>query len=218
MMLKFSSERQLARTSMALIAGLVACAGGFYFLQNQLGVIGGEIALPKLMWLAYALLFWLGLPVLVMGDSRTPPLVRSAFASLFALMAARVAAEGVMLYITNSWSPLYGIAHDLACMAALWFFLVRAWLAGEPRSSPVARTVFLHGIVTSMLFFPEIWFALYMHTNFHTKGAQAIYFVPDSEQHRTALRITSAVVLALTVYLPLFLGSWLHDPARRHRP
>ena len=216
-MLKFTSERQLARTSIAMIAGLVACAGGFYFLQNQLGVIGGEIALPKLMWLGYALLFWLGLPLLIVGDRRSPPIIARAFAWLLALMGARVVIEGVMLYITKNWSPLYGIGHDLICLAALSFFLVRAWLAGEPRSSRVARTLFLHGIVTSVLFFPEMWFALYMHSNFHTQGAQAIYFVPDSEQHRTALRVTSAVVVALTVYLPLFLGSWLHDPARRHR-
>lgn len=216
-MLKFTSERQLARTSIAMIAGLVACAGGFYFLQNQLGVIGGEIALPKLMWLGYALLFWLGLPLLIVGDRRSPPIIARTFAWLLALMVARVVIEGVMLYITKNWSPLYGIGHDLICLAAMAFFLVRAWLAGEARSGPVARTLFLHGIVTSVLFFPEMWFALYMHSNFHTQGAQAIYFVPDSEQHRTALRVTSAVVVALTVYLPLFLGSWLHDPARRHR-
>lgn len=216
-MLKFTSERQLARTSIAMVAGLVAGAGAFYFLQNRLGVIGGEIALPKLMWLGYALLFWLGLPLLVVCDVRSPPLLARAFAWLLALMAARAVIEGVMLYITKNWSPLYGIAHDLICMAAMAVFLARAWLAGEPRTIPVARTLFLHGIVTSVLFFPEMWFAMYMHTNFNTQGAQAIYFVPDSEQHKTALRVTSAVVLALTVYLPLFLGSWLHDPARRHR-
>lgn len=217
-MLKFTSDRQLARTAFAIIACLAASGYVFRLLQNRFGVIGGVIALPKLVWLGYALLFWLGLPLLIVSDARTPPAIARAFTSLLALMGARAVIEFVMLYFTKNWSPLYGLSHDIICMTALAFFLLRAWLAREPHSGPVARTLFLHGIVTSLMFIPEMWFAWYMHVNFNTQGGQAIYFVPDSELHRTVLRVTAAVVLGLTVYLPLFLGYWLHAPARRRRP
>jgi hypothetical protein len=215
-MLTFTSERQLARSALAIIAGLVASGYGFRLLQNQFGVIGGVISLPKLVWLGLALLFWLALPVLIVADVRTPPKIRRAFAWLLALMGARAAIEFVMLYITKNWSPLYGMGHDVICLCALIVCLSRAWLAGEPGSGPVARTLFVHGIVTSLMFIPEIWFAWYMHANFNTQGGQAIYFVPDTELHRQVLRVTSWVVLALIAYLPLFLGYWLHAPARRH--
>jgi hypothetical protein len=211
--LKFTSERQLGLTAFAVIAGLAASGYAFQLLQNQYGYIGGVISLPKLMWLGYALLFWMGLPLLIVADVRTPPMLARAFGALLVLMLARGLAELVMLYITKNWSPLYGIGHDLLCLSVLGVML---WRAGASASMPQGRVLLVHGIVTALMFFPEIWFAWYMHSNFHTQGGQAIYFVPDSELHRRALRITAGVVLALTVYLPLFLGYWLHAPARRH--
>ncbi|MES3021891.1 MAG: hypothetical protein V4857_09950 [Pseudomonadota bacterium] len=202
----------------ATIAALAVFAAVFWYLQNVAGLIGGEISLEKLAWLCLAILCWLGLPLLIIGDPRTPPRLAQAFGWLLALMAARGLVELVMLYVFHNWSPRYGIAHDLLCAAVLLYFLGRAWFEGEHGRSALALTLFLHGIVTTLLFIPEIWFAYYMHTNFGTMGGDAIYFVPDEEKHRRVLAVTAGVDVALAIYLPLFLGFWFHGPTHRHRP
>ncbi|PWF46114.1 hypothetical protein C7C56_016485 [Massilia glaciei] len=206
------------RATAATVAVLALFAAAFWYLQNVAGLIGGEIAPAKLAWLCFALLFWLGLPLLIICDPRTPPRLAQAFGSLLALMAARGVVELVMLYVFHNWSPHYGIAHDLLCAAVLAYFLALAWREGEHRGGKLASTLSLHGIVTTLMFVPEIWFAYYMHTNFGTMGGEAIYFVPDAEKHRHVLNVTAGVVAALAIYLPLFLGFWFHGPTLRHRP
>ncbi len=216
-MLKFTSDRQLVLVTASAIAVLFASACGFYFLQNNLGVTGGAIALPKLVWLAYALLFWFALPILIACDKRTPPILTRGFTGLFLLMIGRGVAELVMLYVLKNWSPIYGIAHDIVCMLTMSYFLTRAWIAGEVRATQLARSLFVHGIVTSIMFIPEIGFAWYMRTNFITQGSNAIYFVPDSAQHSVVLWFTTCIDIILTIYIPLFIRNWFYVPDRSHR-
>ncbi len=139
-----------------LIAILVVAAIGFSRLQNRLGMIGGEIALPKLAWLMLAIFMWLGLPLLLALDARSPHYLRWLFGFTFVSMAVRGIIELWMLYGPKNWSPAYGIAHDLFCMLGMGACWLLAWQAGEVAQAPLLA---VHGVVSTLLFVPEIWFA-----------------------------------------------------------
>lgn len=201
------SETVLRSASNALIALLLISGLLFHLLQNRLHIIGGKIALAKLLWLGLAILLWVGLPLLLALDGRLGRWLRYAFAFLFVSMAVRGIIELWMLYVSKNWSPAYGILHDLLCMAGLLLFLALAWQAGEIR---LHAGVALHGVVTTLLFIPEIYFAWYMRSNFNTKGGAAIYFVPDETKHRRVLRMTASIDMMLLLYLPVFLYHWCH--------
>lgn len=216
-MLRFSSERQLQRATLAMVSAMAIFAIGFYILQNNTRVIGGEIAISKMVWLSYAVLFWLALPQLILLDRRTPEFLGQGFRYLLVLMVVRGMAELLMLYVFNNWSPLYGIAHDVICMTGMALLLIRAIRAGEFQTGMQTRILFFHGIVTALIFIPEIYFAWYMQIHFNTQGGQAIYFVPDISEHRRVLFITAGVDIALTIYLPIFLRNWFHAKTQSNR-
>jgi hypothetical protein len=204
------SEQALRLATFGLLATIGCCAIGFYTLQNKLGVIGGKIAFPKLVWLGYSIVIWIGLPLLIVLDPRLTLSLRYIFGFLFLSMAVRGVLELWMLYGPKNWSPLYGIAHDWFCMLGIFLFTALAWQAGETQPSFLSITLTIHAVVSMLLFIPEIYFAKYMHQYFHTKGGDAIYFVPDEPKHKLVLQITAAVDLFLTVYIPIFIFSWLY--------
>lgn len=207
-MLIFTSRSSLLRTVLFVHVLMAACGLGFYFLQNQLGVIGGKIALSKLLWLMFAISFWLVLPMFVLLSKDCPKFIGHVFRYLLFLMLARGLIELVMLYTLKNWSPLYGIAHDSLCMAGISYFLVMAVRTKEIYRNSQAPILFAHGLVTVLLFIPEIYFAMYMRNHFHTEGDSAVYFVPNLEEHNRVLTVTSYVDFFLTLYLPVFLWRW----------
>ncbi|MEN3296956.1 MAG: hypothetical protein V7642_6209 [Burkholderiales bacterium] len=208
------SERWLARASLFYFALIVTSALGFYTLQNGVGIIGGEIAFSKLIWLSYAITFWISLPLLISLDPRTPAPLGVCFRYVLWMMLLRGAIEVVMLYITKNWSPIYGIFHDVVCMVGMLVLLVPSLPRQKSPDRP-SGILWLHGFVTAVLFLPEMYFAWYMHTHFNTKGAQAVYFVPDALEHHRVLLLTGTVDIILTIYLPIFLVRWLYAKTDR---
>jgi len=194
------------------------CAGAFMFYidQNASNRIGGPVAPQKLAWLLCAILLWIVLPAAILLDGRVASMLRFGFGILLLLMLARGVIELWMLYITLNWSPWYGIAHDVLCLAVLAACSARAIRAGVWQSTPNA-VLLVHLVVTALAFLPEIYFAHYMTQNFNTMGDAAVYFVPDEERYRDVLGVTTAVVIALGIYLPLFLWGWLVGTARGKR-
>lgn len=203
-MWSFASERSLRRGTGIAIGAVAAAAVAFYLAQNTLRPVGGEIAPAKLLWLAGAILMWGVLPWLLLADARLGMLLRRAFAVLAGLMLARAAVEGWMLYVTLNWSPWYGIAHDVACMATLLGLAARIAPA-----SALERLARRHLYVSAAFFAPEIYFAGYMLAHFDTKGEAAIYFVPGHPDHAIVLWITTATVVCLAAYLAVFLHRWI---------
>jgi hypothetical protein len=118
-----------------------------------------------------------------------------------------------MLYVSLNWSPWYGIAHDLACMAVLACLAARLTMTGLPAD----RFWALHAGVTAFAFAPEIYFAWYMQAHFTNQGESAIYFVPDEPAHAFALGVTAAAVVCFSGYLAYFLYRWLHATTDRNR-
>ena len=208
----FASDRRLVVAAWSTVAAMLVAALLFFWAQNHLRPVGGEISWPKLCWLSYAVLLWFALPVLIAADPRLSAAWRAPFAILALLMIGRGGVELWMLYVALNWSPWYGIGHDLLCMLMLVGFVYA--LSGAPRTA-IERTVFAHLIVTAAMFLPEIYFAWYMQAHFTTSGEGAIYFVPDDPRYRDVLRVTIAVVVFLSAYLPVFLFRWLHGTPDR---
>src|SRR4051794_24958418 len=102
--------------ALLLLAGLCLA---FYHRQNSGLGLGGPISLPKMFWLGYALAAWFVVPFFLWHDSRLDASVRRVFSVFWLLMAARGIAEMVLLHVFHHWTPVYGISHDLLCMAAL---------------------------------------------------------------------------------------------------
>jgi hypothetical protein len=203
-MWSFASERALRRATWSALALVAAAAAAFYVAQNALRPVGGEIALVKLLWLAGAVLLWGVLPLLLMGDARLGPRLRRAFAALAALMLARAAIEGWMLYVSLNWSPWYGIAHDALCAVVLIAFFARA----QPRNA-LERAARRYLAVSAAFFVPEAYFAWYMQSHFVTRGARAVYFVPGDASHVQVLTATAVAVVCLAAYLAMFLRRWI---------
>jgi hypothetical protein len=202
----FASERALARTSVASLAVLVVATVAFYWAQNRFRPVGGEISVPKLLWLSYAIALWVVVPALLTADGRISGRLRQAFAALVVFVLVRGVAELWMLYVSLNWSPWYGIAHDCACMTLLAALALRA----ERPRSPIDRIASVHLAVTAAAFVPEMYFAWYMQAHFTTSGEHAIYFVPDDPRYSEVLRVTTVVVVSLSLYFPFFLFRWLH--------
>lgn len=203
-MWSFASESALRRATWAALGLTAAAAATFYVAQNTLRPIGGEIALVKLLWLAGAVLLWGVLPPLLAADARLGPSLRRAFAALCALMLARAAIEGWMLYVSLTWSPWYGIAHNVLCVVVLLVFAVRI----APRNG-LERVARRHLAVSAAFFVPETYFAGYMLSNFDTRGEAAVYFVPAGASHARVLLLTAIIVVCLIGYLAIFLRRWL---------
>ncbi len=201
----FASERLLSAAAYAVLTGTALAAAVFYRMQNRHAAVGGAISWQKLAWLALAILLWILLPALIACDPRLSAAWRWPFLVLLALMLARGVIELWMLYVSRNWSPWYGIAHDIVCAAVLLGYAI----ALQP-SGPLEQLMRLHLGVSGAMFGPEIYFAWYMLTHFHTKGDHAIYFVPDDPAYAVVLRVTAATVAFLATYLPLFLYCWLH--------
>ena len=204
-MWSFGSKSSLQCAVWVSIALWAAVAAAFYYAQNTLKPIGGDVSLAKTFWLAGAVLLWGILPLFLLADWRLGAWLRRTFAALAALMFARGVIEGWMLYVTFTWSPWYGIAHDLACAALLAWFGARA-----ATPTPLDRAVRNHAWVTAAFFGPEIYFAWYMQAHFDTTGGAAIYFVPENPIYDDVLSVTKVVVVCLFLYLPVFLYRWIH--------
>jgi hypothetical protein len=211
----FASRRGLARASWAAVVVILVAAFGFHWLQNSYRLVGGFISWPKLFWLMYAIFLWVVLPVLIAGDPRLAPQWRKPFFVLFVLMLARGLVELWMLYVSLNWSPWYGIAHDVLSASVLFLFATRLWQETRAR---LERLVLLHLLVTASMFGPEIGFAWYIQAHFHTQGEAAVYFVPDDPAYAAVLQATTAAVVFLSCYVPLFLYRWLHGSSDRTCP
>jgi hypothetical protein len=212
------SESRLRRLVPMALVFMAAAAVTFHAVQNRGGIVGGEIAFSKAVWLALAILLWLVLPTFIVLDARLDRRSRAGFAWLLGLMAARGIGEPFMLYLFHNWTPWYGIGHDLLCCAALVACGMRARAAGSYRASRADFAVGVHTVVIALTFFPEIYYAWYMQAHFNTRGGEAIYYVPDNGLHEVALGITASVDIALCAYLAWFVPTWLHGQAARPRP
>jgi len=200
----------LRRAVPAALLLLAMAAAVFYVLQNHYGLVGGRIAFSKLIWLAYTILFWLILPAFIVADRRTPSRLRSVFLFLLVMMAVRGFVELWMIWLFLNWNTLEGAGHDFVTFVGMFLLGTLAYRAGEHRSGALGGWLAIHACVTAAMLLCEICFARYLASHYETWGGQATYFVPDEEQHRVVLAVTTAINTLLSVHLWFFLRCWIH--------
>lgn len=174
--------------SIAVLGVLVGLAIGFWVAQNHMGWHGGAVALPKLLWLFTAIWAWYFQPALVLVEKNVPQYAKRVFTGFLIIMAVRALVEGVMLYVTYSWSPWYGIAFN----GLVFVWLMHSLLALVELDKRFLRYV----LILALMFVAESGFAWYMQKYFNTVGQHGVYFVPDSKEHQMILRVTWGAVLA----------------------
>ena len=206
-MFKSSSDPRLAIGFIGAFAALVVLAVVFYPLQNTGVMPGGQVAPVKVAWLAYAILIWYLLPVLLLCDARISATVRIAVSVLLVSMLSRGFVELYMMYVTTNWHPWMGIAHNLFTFSLMLLILLFSF-----RTMDKPYLVYL--VVATAMFIPESGFAWYMLMN-ASEARGAVYFVPGGAQHQWIMNLTWACVIALTVYLIFFLRQWLYGQTKR---
>ncbi len=197
------------RVLLAVLA--VACALAALFFrraQNAKGARGGRISGPKVAWLFYAVFLWFLVCPLVALDAAVPAEARAVLGAFAAFMWLRGVAELYLLYVTKSWRPPYGVAHDVACIALVLGGLAwgRARWLGTLGAMDVWALAFV-GLVLVSLFVEVAYAALFFHAvEGRTTGEEGIWFA-DEEQAR--FRRINRLTLALNVPLYAGLGALL---------
>ncbi|QSQ21993.1 hypothetical protein JY651_43770 [Pyxidicoccus parkwayensis] len=192
------------RVLLAVLALLCAVVALFFRrAQNAKGARGGRISGPKLAWLFYAVFLWFLVCPLVAMDALVPAEARAVLGAFAVFMWLRGAAELYLLYVTKSWRPPYGVAHDVACIALVLggLFWGRARWMGTLGSADVWALAFV-GLVLTSLLVEVAYAALFFHAvEGCTTGDEGIWFA-DEEQARFR-RINR---LTLTLNVPLYAG------------
>jgi hypothetical protein len=127
---------------LVVLACLAAASLFFYFRQNFGGQIGGRMSLPKLFWLNYALVSWFVMPFWLRRSRRIVPAIRWIYGGLLFSFVLRGVGEVYLLYVTHSWIPPYGIAHDLLTLLFVIFTMGRARKPARAAGDPANRAAF----------------------------------------------------------------------------
>ena len=200
----FSNQKQQSLILFSSYAVTAIATSIFYFLQNNAQLLGGNIALAKVIWLAYTILIWFILPAILIAAPQTPNAWKSIYKIFLANMLFRAAFELLMIYVWLNWSTTYGIAHDVFSIALL------SWLTLRNRDN--LHEIFFSSItaVFLLMFVIEIIFVLYMTSTISEAGS-SVYFVPDSSEHSQIIFFTWTVNFFITVYLYYFSRAWTHE-------
>lgn len=215
-----------------ILLGLGVSGVVFYYFQNHWHGLGGSIALPKVLWLGYALWFWYFLPLMIGSDTRISSNLRRLYWILWLNMVFRAIAELGMMYVGRNWHPYYGISHDLFSALLIFVLLFKekagvfAQTEGEREfnshllltlsslETPIDKAVRFNFRVMGVMFWIEASFAWYMVQHVHSdKGL--VYFVPGNHEHLGIMLVTWVVVIGLTIQQFVFARQWLYEPIER---
>jgi hypothetical protein len=185
------------RSWLGLVASLGAClvaALWFRGKQNRAHVMGGKISNPKLLWLFFAIWFWLFECAVLAFEPSLPRGYRVILGVHALSMWARGGLEMVMLYVTKNWRPPIGIGHDLFCLGTVLVLLLvfRAELPLDSAWGPWAPAL------VAMLLFSLCVEVLYAALFFKavegkTTGEKGVWFASEDEaRFRRINRITTA--------------------------
>ncbi len=205
------------RLLLALLVVVMTIVGArFHRKQNAPGQkIGGRIALAKLLWLSWAIAVWFFVCPFVALDPGVGPPLRWSLGLFAASMWLRGAVELYMMYVSKSWRPPYGIAHDLCSIALLggclaWFHAELPGLVGYDR--------WVLGLCAAVLLslVAETIYAVGFHkvVAHRTTGDDAVWFASSEDpKFRRLVRLTVGFNIPLFGYLAVFLavslgGGW----------
>lgn len=161
----------------------------FFYRQNYMHQIGGPISIPKLLWLDYALMAWFIFPFFIWRCSDVAPALRRIYRIHLLNWLFRGVIELWLLYGSVSWTPLYGITHDIFSILLLTGLIKRQ---NQPKDLPDrAAFHFLTSIRLSLVC--EICFAwLFRRAR---GGAVTLYFASHASHFAFINALTSVVLL-----------------------
>ncbi|MEE9425014.1 MAG: hypothetical protein V3V18_08530 [Methylococcales bacterium] len=192
--MKYISDLTRLKSWLLVWILLIIVAVYFYWLQNSGQLEGGKIALPKLIWLVYAIVLWFLIPAFIIKDRQVLEHWKTIFRIFLINMLLRGVVELYLMYVTVSWSPYYGIFHDVFSIVLLISLLL--WFRGNIQKD----LYFGYAGVVLITLIIEIGFVFYMIRNV-SGNVDSVYFVPNDPSHSVILSITWVVVGLLTIYL-----------------
>ncbi len=191
---------------LASLAGCVLAAFWFRSKQNRAHALGGKISNPKLLWLFFAIWFWLFEAAVLAFEPSLPQGYRLILGVHAASMWARGALELVMLYVTRNWRPPIGITHDVLCIVTVLVLIVAV-----PLPLDSAWGLFAPALVFMLLFslLVEVLFAalFFKAVEGKTTGEKGIWFASEDEaRFRRINRITTAFNVPQVAFQLVLLG------------
>lgn len=205
------SVRRLRFGLLLSLALLIASSFAFYVRQNQGHQWGGEISVPKMIWLTTAIAAWFVVPGFLWMDQRLGDRVRRLFGVFWVMMWIRGVAELVLIYGFRHWSPWYGISHDLLCLGTVFALRARCSSASEVDRAALR----LSGTIALSLLAEAAFAGMFLATGEHEKG---VYFASASPSW-TLVNYLTWMVLAFVVPDSLMALTQLHvTTGRRSLP
>ncbi len=194
---------------LASLAGCVVAAFWFRSKQNRAHAMGGKISNPKLLWLFFAIFFWLFECAVLAFEPSLPQGYRVILGVHAASMWARGALEMVMLYVTRNWRPPIGITHDVLCIVTVLGLMVVL-----PLPLDSAWGLFAPALVFMLLFslLVEVLYAalFFKAVEGKTTGEKGIWFASEDEARFKRLnRITTAFNVPQVAFQLVLLGAAL---------
>ncbi|WP_127718389.1 hypothetical protein [Halobacteriovorax sp. HLS] len=169
---------------------LVFLAIYFKKRQNSKNTVGGEISLPKSLWLSYTIGTWFFLPISFLI---WPVDSGMKYVYMFHLVSfwIRGVLELVMIYKWFNWSPRYGIAHDIFHFLGLIILFKMFWPIEISRPTLMSM-VFMYSLIISVGF--EIIFACWF---LKIRGEQKhkIYFASNEPEWKYVNLLTYIAVI-----------------------
>lgn len=194
---------------LASLAGCVLAAFWFRSKQNRAHAMGGKISNPKLLWLFFAIWFWLFESAVLAFEPSLPQGYRIILGVHAASMWARGALEMVMLYVTRNWRPPIGITHDVLCILTVLVLIVVLPLPLDSvwgLFAPALLFMLLFSLMVEVLYAALFFKAV----EGKTTGEKGIWFASEDEaRFRRINRITTAFNVPQVFFQLVLLGAAL---------
>lgn len=185
---------------MAILLFIATLIIGLYFYQRQnlKPELGGALSLAKAFWLIYAIYTWFLFLPYQMFILKLPLFVNEIYMLFWFWMLFRGIIEIFMMYVTKNWSPIYGISHDISCLAILIFGT--SYYRAQFFSLPLILVVFHFSLIASLILETYYAWGFYRIVKEKTKGEEAIWFASREDP-----RFNRLVIVTSTMNWPLYI-------------
>jgi hypothetical protein len=209
---------------LVVIVGLFSLTvyGIRFYHRQAAGALGGPISKPKVFWLCCALFFWFIFSPIVAMDDRMPMIVRAPMSVLAISMWIRGMVEIYMLYVTKTWRPPLGIAHNVLTamsilLACLWSYRLNEsfYFVGQDsilinfNLYTLAPYLPLWALMTLAIECYHAW-SFFKVVGPRTMGVNSIWFADEHDSRFATINFHTRIGnMIIGVPLSIFLILWL---------
>jgi hypothetical protein len=190
---------------LVIIAVTIGFFYGYYRLQNQQKTIGGPISKPKIFWLGYAVFNYFIFSVWQYAQLSAEHPFKNVLIVLLSLFYGRFIVQAILMFWVKRWQPPMGMAYNILCIGILGTFLWKLWLNQVITHSEATLTIYILGILLTLLTDTYYAYSFYQLVGRRTMGADAIWYASDREpRFKRINKITSTLNVffyGLTTYI-----------------